>query len=1187
MRPRLHFAVVIATRDRPSLLARRALASVAGQDRLPDIVVVVDDSAPRHAKTNKETLRLFSETTGVAAKYLPNWQHEVAGAKALSRPPEYAGAHNRARNAGALHLLGAGFDPRHTYVAVLDDDDAWLPNHLMQAEKTARRRGADFMPCAYIRREPGQIYARTLPKFNGRDFLTGNPGVEGSTLIIRMSVFMRAGMFDESLPASDDRDLCFRLSLLSGISIIQPPEPSVVYHGDEIRRRLTQRRGSAQLAGLSCFMDKYRGWMSDKEHDAFCRRAKKLFGWKEQASPASAPAPAVSPVITTARAKNARKNIAMVIGVIADPRQKDNLLFSDILALSKDARLSSTDIVVMPSSDSCKRNLRNEMEKWRRAGLRMHCVETSAPKWRAIFGLKKSRKARPISLNRTILQMSVANLATAYKNPVCWLLDGDSRLHGLKARNGRIVPFRPDYVGEIARLRNSKCDVAIGSINGAAPLPRAFTVRTQMIDLAHMLGRLSSPGRRRHPINIAHMDGAMFAPDYYHDCAPGSHLERPLGILPAGSGARNNLIKNLPRLSERLLAGDWVTRPLLHYGQVQCLHRGGNTLVFDPAILTSLPNGFAYGNELRGIRRHDEIWRLIAEKTTGKKIVPGNFPVTQSRETDLPQAPDVGRIAGDIAGHAIAAALRHIPGKFNSPQSLVEHIMRPDSNFFDILFEFGRRREAMARASFFRIGGIANSMRAMLNVHSGGKNEKAVAAALRNMERRFSELEFAKISQKTSRLLNKTTVRKAFANFSEACAESTPIQDGLKDWARTERKSNAIHLVRKAAADTARFLGHGGEGAAFTDGRHVYKVLHRWYSRNDITDAGFLPSLAGKWPAHGAVYPIVSAQNDSGDLLLTLPFEKTLPYTGGYGAGMIALLAALKQRGIVLWDITPKNLRRKKSDVRLIDYGQHIHPFTAHDFDLMARKAWLCVRVAHRDNLRAMLTASLTNKNMPELRGYEILKTAIEQFAVRSRVPDSALYEATKEGAQRILDYGAGKGKDSVALAKQGLHIDAYDPALTAKTAAYLKKNNVNIVVAPEADNKYDAIVLRHVICEIFSDEELRRCLRHIRRLLKRNGKLVVSACDISGMAQDVVCARHIFPSAANSDRKFKYRKLIRSTGNVRKHVHRPESVLLHEFAQAGFRVASRRAFSDININRFERCGGVLQWVLKPCPPKK
>lgn len=1182
MKRQLYFAVIIATRNRSLLLARRALASVAAQNRLPDIVVVVDDSDSRQTARNQKAIESFSARTGITAVHLSNSQCDGVAAKNISSQGRgIPGPHNRARNVGALHVLDAGYDPQSTYLSILDDDDKLLPHHLSQAEATAlkTRGGVDFMPCAYTRREPDQVYVRTLPEFNGRDFLVGNPGVEGSTLIVRMSTFMRAGMFDDSLPASDDRDLCFRLSLLPDLSCRQPPDPSVIYYGDETRQRLTLHRGSAQLAGLSRFADKYRGWMSGKEYAAFCRRAKKLFGWTETKK--APPAAAIAVPHKTTVANTSAEKIALVVGIIVDPRQKNNPLFSDLLALSRDNRLSSTDIVVAPSSGYCRKIWRNEMEQWRRAGLHIHCVTDIDPEWRKLFGLSDSRSSRPIAVNRTILQHAVSRLAILYRNPVCWILDGDCRLHGLAPAGKKIISFRPDYVGEMARLRNSGCDIAIGKITGAAPLPRAFTARTQMVDLMHMLGRLLSSGRRHCPENIAGMDSTAFDKNYYHDCLLHPHLEQPLGIPPPDIYTADDFISGLPRLLERLLAGDWITRPLLDFGELELRHRGGNTLVFNPEILGALPNGFVSG-ELRGIRRQDEIWRIVGEKVLGKKISPGHFPVMQSREKDPPQAPDIARMADDIAGHAIVVALQGVSVQFDEIKSFVKFILRPESGFFDDVAEAARIRTNMVRASFFRIGGAAASMRALIDSNGGGE---AAITALRKTERRFSEAAFAKIQKESARLLNRAMLRKTLSDFPQTCRAFATLQNSRADWIRNERKANATLLARRSTKRIPRFLGHGGEGAAFTDDRHVFKILHRWYSRADISDPDFLPSLAGKWGADSPVYPIEHAQSSDGNLMLTLPFEKTVSYKGGCGAGLTALLAAFKQHGIALWDMHPKNLRRKGNKVRLIDYGQHIHPFTARDFDLSTRKAWLCWRLADRDDLRTLLTASLTNKNMPELQGYEMLRTAVEQFATRARVADSVLDETVKSGARRILDYGCGKGKDAAALAMRGLHTDAYDPIMTKKAAARLWDARAHVIDNPTATGKYDVVIFRHVICEIFSDIELRRSLRDIRRLLAPNGRAIIAACDMHGLAQDTACARNIF-SHTTTECKFKYRKLIRSTGGVRAHIHRPESMLVQEFADAGFRIVARRTFPDIDINRFEWCGGVLQWTLKPCPGK-
>ena len=53
----LTIAAVIATYNRPELLTKRALASVAAQTRLPDCVIVVDDS---HADIRGSNAQIMS-----------------------------------------------------------------------------------------------------------------------------------------------------------------------------------------------------------------------------------------------------------------------------------------------------------------------------------------------------------------------------------------------------------------------------------------------------------------------------------------------------------------------------------------------------------------------------------------------------------------------------------------------------------------------------------------------------------------------------------------------------------------------------------------------------------------------------------------------------------------------------------------------------------------------------------------------------------------------------------------------------------------------------------------------------------------------------------------------------------------------------------------------------------------------
>lgn len=1180
------FVALIAAHNRPHLLAHRALPSVAAQTRQPDLLIIADDSEPKFRARHRRIAEEFARTKNMRVLHLPNKREKGASG---------------AWNTGVLTALAEVANPGNAYLAVLDDDDEWAPAHLANAEnvlRAANGRRVDLFAAAFNRRENARTFVVPPPQtLNGRDFLTGNPGVGGSTLIVRLSAFLRAGMFDEFLPACTDRDLFYRLSLLPNIVYKPLSEPSAIHYADDNRSRISNAQGGVKHEGLNRFADKYFGWMRITERVTFSRRAKKLFGWTlGKSSPL--PAPPTASVFHKKKARISKDKIALVVGVIVPLHEKSNPLFADILELSKDRRLSSTDVIIVPSSGRNRREMRKEADKWRRAGLRIHCVSDIPTQLRKFFSPNILRGVRPIAVNRTILHHAVSHLAGMYKNPVCWILDGDNRLHGMKSSNRCPVLFRPDYIGEMFRLRDSGCDIAIGEINGSAPLPRAFTVRTQMTDLLHLLGRLQQSTSDRRPPRMTISSGctAEIPKHYYHDCLPHPFLEYPAGFSPLPKTcSQSDVIRALPRLLNRILAGDAVTRPTLTRGDnalSERIHRGGNTMIFNAEVLRECPNGLA--RILPRMRRQDEVWRIFSESSFGRKIVAGNFPITQSRETDSPQAPDMNRIAEDTIGHAVSIALRNIIDgqKFSCAQSTADFLLRNQTAFCDSVRHIAKERLLMIRASFFRICGTADSMRGIIE-QSGGCNRDCQNAvhALQEITRCFADDKVRELERRIIRRLNEKILLGALSEFPNDCRDFAAMQEAWAIQIKRERKENARALLEHSGTieKPLRFLGQGNEGTVFASGGSVFKVLHRWYSRTGTPDPGFFPPEAQKWQEVEALGPGLRVWNNSGDLVLKTPYEKTAPYKGGYGAGMVALLADMRQRGIVFWNIAPKNLRRKGEAVRMIDYGRGVHPFAEKEFDLSVRKAWLCWRWAFRNDLPALLTASLRNRNMPELDGYETMKTAAEQFAARYRSADTTVAKVLRKPPQRLLDYGCGKGQDAILFAKRGIDATAFDTTLTAKTRARLIAAGVKVAdtcADLDASGPYDMILLRHVLCEIRSDKELRQCLSRIRRLLSPRGRALVTACDSGEPVKDTPFAKNIFPRGANFNRKFFYRKIIRASNSVRTHVHRPEAVLSREFARAGLRIVSRNSFPDIDLARFETCGGALQWELAPLPER-
>jgi len=257
-------AVIIATNDRCRLLSERSLSSVTAQTRIPDILVVVDDSALGARIANAELVASLT-LPGCDVAYIENKRSRGA-----------SGSWNSAID----FLMDKVADPDHVFVAVLDDDDSWSPTYL-DICFTAACDGQLDMVAADMRRfesVDGQPMLCEGPaELRADDFLTGNPGIQGSNLFVRLSVILAAGGFDEALQSTTDRDLCIRIADLGTVRYGRLPDALVDHFAGPDRSRLSTRGSSAKLDGLTAFWRKYVGRMTADQRRAFSTRARTLF----------------------------------------------------------------------------------------------------------------------------------------------------------------------------------------------------------------------------------------------------------------------------------------------------------------------------------------------------------------------------------------------------------------------------------------------------------------------------------------------------------------------------------------------------------------------------------------------------------------------------------------------------------------------------------------------------------------------------------------------------------------------------------------------------------------------------------------------------------------------------------------------------------------------------------------------
>jgi len=262
----IRVAVVIATCNRRGLLSDRAVPSVVAQTRPPDFLVIVDDSCSEARPSNARFVAGLA-LPRCAVAYLENAC--TAGA---------SGSWNTALD----FLTAETGDAGELFVALLDDDDSWHPDYLASCHAAASAQRLDMVACG-IRRIEDETVAPVVSdapeSLRANEFLTGNPGIQGSNLFVRLSVILAAGGFDEALRSTTDRDLCIRIAELGTVRYGRLPGALVDHFADPDRSRLSARGSAAKLEGLTAFWRKYVGRMTVDQRQAFLDRASTLFGW--------------------------------------------------------------------------------------------------------------------------------------------------------------------------------------------------------------------------------------------------------------------------------------------------------------------------------------------------------------------------------------------------------------------------------------------------------------------------------------------------------------------------------------------------------------------------------------------------------------------------------------------------------------------------------------------------------------------------------------------------------------------------------------------------------------------------------------------------------------------------------------------------------------------------------------------
>lgn len=223
-------SVIIPTCNRPRLLPT-AIRSVLGQTFRDLELVVVDDASDDCVI---EIVNAFKDER----------------VRLIRHDSRRGGA--AARNTGIRNSCGE-------YIAFLDDDDEWYPEKLArQMELMSRAQpevAAVYTGYIVVDRDSERICGRMVPSHRGslrEQLLESNPIGGTSSMLLRRSCLDKVGLFDETLPSFQDRDLWIRISRKFHFDYVQEPLLNYFIHAEKIWTNL-----EALTRGLEIMLEKY------------------------------------------------------------------------------------------------------------------------------------------------------------------------------------------------------------------------------------------------------------------------------------------------------------------------------------------------------------------------------------------------------------------------------------------------------------------------------------------------------------------------------------------------------------------------------------------------------------------------------------------------------------------------------------------------------------------------------------------------------------------------------------------------------------------------------------------------------------------------------------------------------------------------------------------------------------------
>lgn len=1204
---------LLATRGRFDLLALRALPSILAQSRPPDRILVVVDQSPSDLPDD------------VLADHARQLRALCRGRVRLTV------MRNRRTPARASGAWNTGLDQLHrdirqpdlVFVAVLDDDDAWEPDHLECCFSAALAGDLNMVASGLIRHEtagdPG--HRHSIPsKLDARELFVRGQHIQGSNLFVRLDLLLLAGGFDERLPSCTDRDLCLRLVALEELRFGSTDRHTVRHYADPRPDRLSTPVSPAKLEGLTRIFRKHGLRFDAATRTEAEARAAERFGWTPPIQlPVLVPiAPSTEPAET----------LDLVVGFVTDALVPAHVrgLLDDLVRLQAQPGIRLSRVVIVengPLPDGA-RPLHELVSYYSAGGLPIDLVtiERQRADWErgALLDVPDmTRRRLPIAATRSILNTYVAHSALSVPGAAAWILDDDKRLSVRVDRGDgtTIERITPD-VGTLLQLRQQQVDVVIGPDTDAAPLPFVATLRTQLVDLDFLLGTLAQlqpesswPARRA---GVAAERDALR--DSYYDLSKTTeHLETPLLQHPADVGDAASALRWMGQKVSRLLAGESVTRPLVVQARdlpleaaTDSVQRGGSALFFNPAHLLLYPQTLArFGDQF--VRRSDMLVSQLMRDQAGLRLVMHPCVGVRHDRSSTGRATLASEtLLQDMLGYALYRAENELMQGRTAEQRKSPLLAWTDSELrlgVRLVRKYRDERLAALTWNAWRIFGLAGAIRSATRrlaadypAWGGGEARAALQAIASEMDRLRSEFRPSAVAEFAERVRHSTSdaaIRGTFVSMDGLIAEYRATHAGVAIESpafQEAREARARQVLRGALGKSPlHLLGMGGEGVVFTDERRVFKVLDLVKPRANHDTEATLCALSGKALPLKRIY-LPELVTVDGQLVVSYPFEPSEPYTGGHGPELVELLRELKALGVVCRNMHPKNLRVTSTGLRLIDYGADIRPFTDADYRSMAERAWLSWRWPHRPDLEVLMRRALQDKHLPELDGFgRFWRALCDESPSATRIAAGIVDPIVlQSGARNVLDYGCGKkARSARTFAAAGMLTLGFDPG-AGVAQRWLELGDLPAGLRLTDDREevlaagpFDAVVCTLVLCEWPDGPDYERMLGDLRSAVRTGGTVVVTICNpFATFGGPTPLHRHRdLPAGASYEDCFVYTE-NGETGAGRGEFHRPLRRIERDLLRHGLVVERRVESESVDLERFEPATDFLTLVCRP-----